>query len=51
MTKQITSAAFPKLEQATLAANGSQIDAVSGASYTSSSYKESLQSALDLAGL
>ena len=51
MTKQITSAAFPKLEQATLAANSSQIDAVSGATYTSASYKESLQSALDLAGL
>ena len=50
-TKQITSAAFPKLEKATLEANSSQIDAVSGASYTSASYKESLQSALDLVGL
>lgn len=50
MTKSITSNAFPKLEKATLAASSADIDAVSGASYTSKSYKESLQSALDEIG-
>lgn len=46
---QIDSGALPKLTSETLAAQSAQIDAVSGASYTSSGYKQSLQSALDKA--
>jgi uncharacterized protein with FMN-binding domain len=47
---QITANAVPKLNQAAVAAGTSNIDAVSGATYTSAGYKESLQSALDQAG-
>jgi uncharacterized protein with FMN-binding domain len=47
---QIDSFAIPKLTSETLAAQSAQIDAVSGASYTSSGYIKSLQSALDQAG-
>ena len=43
----IDAAAIPKLTSETLAAQSGQIDAVSGASYTSSGYIKSLQSALD----
>jgi len=44
---QIGEFAFPKLISETLAAQGGKIDAVSGASYTSAGYIQSLQSALD----
>ncbi|UUU20761.1 FMN-binding protein [Streptomyces sp. DSM 40750] len=47
---QITSDSVPKLNQAAVAAGSAEIDAVSGATYTSAGYKESLQSALDQAG-
>ena len=47
---QITANAVPKLNQAAVAAGTANIDAVSGATYTSAGYKESLQSALDQAG-
>ncbi|RMI90461.1 FMN-binding protein [Streptomyces sp. ZS0098] len=47
---QITSNAVPKLNQAAVQAGTADIDAVSGATYTSAGYKESLQSALDKAG-
>ncbi|MCX4702194.1 FMN-binding protein [Streptomyces sp. NBC_01373] len=47
---QITANAVPKLNQAAIAAGTADIDAVSGATYTSAGYKESLQSALDQAG-
>ncbi|MET9831955.1 FMN-binding protein [Streptomyces sp. NPDC006385] len=46
----ITGNAVPKLNQAAVAAGSADIDAVSGATYTSAGYKESLQSALDQAG-
>ncbi|KOG37522.1 FMN-binding protein, partial [Streptomyces resistomycificus] len=41
--------AVPKLNQAAVAAGTADIDAVSGATYTSAGYKQSLQSALDKA--
>ena len=44
---QIGEFAFPKLISETLAAQSSKIDAVSGATYTSAGYIQSLQSALD----
>ncbi|MFE4667609.1 FMN-binding protein [Streptomyces sp. NPDC056716] len=47
---QVTADAVPKLNQAAVAAGSARIDAVSGATYTSAGYKESLQSALDQAG-
>ncbi|MDO0916294.1 FMN-binding protein [Streptomyces sp. DT2A-34] len=47
---QVTANAVPKLNQAAVAAGTADIDAVSGATYTSAGYKESLQSALDQAG-
>ncbi|MEU3947018.1 FMN-binding protein [Streptomyces sp. NPDC029526] len=46
---QITANAVPKLNQAAVAAGNADIDAVSGATYTSTGYKKSLQSALDKA--
>jgi uncharacterized protein with FMN-binding domain len=46
---QIDKAAIPALTSETLAAQGAHIDAVSGATYTSSGYIKSLQSALDQA--
>jgi len=46
-SQQIDANAIPKLEQETLLAQSARIDAVSGASYTSSGYIQSLQSALD----
>ncbi|RSN08950.1 FMN-binding protein [Streptomyces sp. WAC 01325] len=46
---QVTANAVPKLNQAVVAAQGADIDAVSGATYTSAGYKESLQSAIDKA--
>ncbi|MDQ1039863.1 uncharacterized protein with FMN-binding domain [Streptomyces sp. V3I8] len=47
---QISGDAVPKLNAAAVAAGSADIDAVSGATYTSGGYKESLQSALDQAG-
>jgi uncharacterized protein with FMN-binding domain len=44
---QIGKAAFPVLIKETLTAQTAKIDAVSGASYTSAGYIQSLQSALD----
>ncbi|MFH0517007.1 FMN-binding protein [Streptomyces sp. M41] len=46
----VTNNAVPKLNQAAVAAGSADIDAVSGATYTSAGYKESLQSALDQTG-
>ncbi|MFI1396696.1 FMN-binding protein [Streptomyces sp. NPDC020681] len=50
-SRQIAANAIPKLNQAAVTAQSAQIDAVSGASYTSEGYIKSLQSALDKAGL
>ena len=49
--QEINSYAIPILQQETVAAQSAQIDAVSGASYTSAGYQQSLQSALDAAHL
>jgi uncharacterized protein with FMN-binding domain len=46
---QIDSFAIPKLTSETLTAQSARIDAVSGATYTSQGYIQSLQSALDKA--
>jgi len=46
---QIDSFAIPKLVSETLAAQSDRIDAVTGASYTSAGYIQSLQSAIDKA--
>lgn len=46
---RINSAAVPVLIQETLQAQSAQIDSVSGATYTSQGYTESLQSAIDAA--
>ena len=48
---EINSRALPVLTQEALQAQSSQIDSVSGATYTSQGYQMSLQSALDAAGL
>ncbi|TQE15765.1 FMN-binding protein, partial [Streptomyces ipomoeae] len=47
---QISGTAIPQLNQNAVAAGSADIDAVSGATYTSAGYKESLQAALDQAG-
>ncbi|WP_406183783.1 FMN-binding protein [Streptomyces sp. NBC_01006] len=47
--QQISSYALPRLTEEAIGAQSAQIDAVSGASYTSQGYIESLQSALDQA--
>ncbi|MFJ7770403.1 FMN-binding protein [Streptomyces sp. NPDC097107] len=47
---QVTANAVPKLNQAAVTAGNADIDAVSGATYTSAGYKQSLQSALDQSG-
>ncbi|MFE0804953.1 FMN-binding protein, partial [Streptomyces sp. NPDC058834] len=47
---QVTANAVPELNRAAVAAGNADIDAVSGATYTSAGYKQSLQSALDQAG-
>jgi uncharacterized protein with FMN-binding domain len=44
---QISRYAAPILRREVLAAQGTQIDSVSGASYTSDAYAQSLQAALD----
>jgi uncharacterized protein with FMN-binding domain len=46
-SQQISSFAGPQLAQEALKAQSAKIDGVSGATYTSDSYKTSLQSALD----
>jgi uncharacterized protein with FMN-binding domain len=48
---EINSYALPVLNQEALSAQSAQIDSVSGATYTSDGYTQSLQSALDQAGL
>lgn len=50
-SQQINSQAAPILLQETLSAQNARIDAVSGATYTSDGYVQSLQSALDQAGI
>ncbi|WP_344390103.1 FMN-binding protein [Streptomyces vastus] len=50
-SKEISSTAVPKLNQETLEAQSADIDTVSGATYTSAGYEQSLQSALDRAGV
>jgi uncharacterized protein with FMN-binding domain len=45
----LSSEAFPRLREEVLQAQSAQIDAVSGATFTSESYAESVQSALDAA--
>ncbi|MFF0036853.1 FMN-binding protein [Streptomyces mirabilis] len=50
LSDQKTALAVPKLNQEAVAAGNANIDAVSGATYTSNGYKQSLQSALDKAG-
>ena len=46
----INSYAAPMLRQESLTAQSARIDIVSGATYTSEGYAQSLQSALDQAG-
>ena len=50
-SKDISSTAVPELNRETLEAQSADIDTVSGATYTSAGYKQSLQSALDRAGV
>ncbi|MFF7842989.1 FMN-binding protein [Streptomyces ossamyceticus] len=50
-SNDINSTAIPKLNQETLRAQSADIDTVSGATYTSEGYRQSLQSALDRAGV
>ncbi|MFG2355340.1 FMN-binding protein [Streptomyces sp. NPDC048521] len=50
LSDQKTQLAVPKLNQEAVAAQSARIDAVSGATYTSTGYRQSLQSALDQAG-
>ncbi|OIK28881.1 FMN-binding protein [Streptomyces malaysiense] len=45
--QEINSYALPQLRREALAAQSAQIDMVSGATYTSTGYRQSLQSALD----
>ena len=47
--REINSYAIPQLDQETIDAQSANIDTVSGATYTSEGYRESLQSALDAA--
>jgi uncharacterized protein with FMN-binding domain len=51
LSQQIDDNAIPTLTSEALAAQSAKIDAVSGASYTSAGYIQSLQSAVDQAGL
>ncbi|MEV6839118.1 FMN-binding protein [Streptomyces sp. NPDC051133] len=50
LSDQKTALAVPKLNQEAVTAGNANIDAVSGATYTSTGYRQSLQSALDQAG-
>ena len=49
--QQISSYALPILMQDTMSAQSANIDMVSGATYTSTGYLQSLQSAIDQAGI
>jgi uncharacterized protein with FMN-binding domain len=49
--RQINAYAIPQLNKEALAAKSAKIDTVSGATYTSTGYMNSLQSALNKAGL
>ncbi|MFJ8200516.1 FMN-binding protein [Streptomyces sp. NPDC096152] len=49
--QQISGYAIPQLRRQAMAAQSARIDGVSGATYTSDGYRQSLQSALDSAGL
>lgn len=49
--QEINSYAIPALNQEAVAAGNAKIDMISGATYTSGGYIQSLQSALDRAGL
>jgi uncharacterized protein with FMN-binding domain len=49
-SEEIASYSIPQLTREAIAAQSAHIDAVSGASYTSAGYTQSLQSALDRAG-
>ncbi|WP_129310135.1 FMN-binding protein [Streptomyces sp. L2] len=49
--QEINSYALPQLRREALAAQSARIDTVSGATYTSDGYRQSLQSALDSAGV
>ncbi|MFJ4847868.1 MULTISPECIES: FMN-binding protein [unclassified Streptomyces] len=51
MSEQLTASAIPRLNQAAVTAQSAAIDTVSGASFTSQGYQQSLQSALDKAGV
>jgi uncharacterized protein with FMN-binding domain len=51
VSKSISNGAFPTLKSETLAAQSAQIANVSGATYTSTAFKASLQAALQAAGL
>ena len=48
--QQISGYAIPQLTREAITAQSAQIDTVSGATYTSDGYRQSLQSALDSAG-
>lgn len=50
-SQQINGDAVPQLTSEAMAAQSSQIDGVSGATYTSAAYAQSLQSALDQLGI
>jgi len=50
-SQQIDQYALPQLEQQALAANGANIQGVSGATYTSQGFVQSLQGALSKVGL
>lgn len=50
-SQQIASYALPQLEQQAMAVQSTSIDGVSGASYTTQGFEQSLQSALTKAGL
>ncbi|NUR28923.1 MAG: FMN-binding protein [Catenulispora sp.] len=49
--REINSYAIPQLNQEAMAAQSANIDGVSGATYTAEGYVQSLQSAIDKAGL
>jgi uncharacterized protein with FMN-binding domain len=49
--QEINSYALPQLKREALAAQSASVDTVSGATYTSEGYRQSLQSALDSAGV
>jgi uncharacterized protein with FMN-binding domain len=50
-SQEIDQFAIPQLKQEAISAGSAQIDGVSGASYTSKAYEQSLQSALDKLGI